>query len=55
MKVGIIMGSESDLPVMEAAAEVLESLNIPYEKKWFQPTEPLNAWLLMPRRQRAEA
>lgn len=33
MKVGIIMGSESDLPVMEAAAEVLESLNIPYEKK----------------------
>ncbi len=33
MKIGIIMGSESDLPVMEAAAEVLESLNIPYEKK----------------------
>lgn len=29
--VGIIMGSESDLPVMEPAAEVLKGLNIPYE------------------------
>lgn len=30
-KVGIIMGSDSDLPVMSAAAEVLESLKVPYE------------------------
>jgi 5-(carboxyamino)imidazole ribonucleotide mutase len=29
--VGIIMGSDSDLPVMQEAAEVLELLNIPYE------------------------
>ncbi len=29
--VGIIMGSQSDLPVMEKAAEVLEDLGIPYE------------------------
>ncbi|MGZ3867115.1 MAG: 5-(carboxyamino)imidazole ribonucleotide mutase [Bacteroidia bacterium] len=29
--VGIIMGSASDLPVMEAAAEVLKKFSIPYE------------------------
>ena len=29
--VGIIMGSDSDLPVMKAAAEVLEEMEIPYE------------------------
>lgn len=29
--VGIIMGSDSDLPVMKAAAEVLESFQVPYE------------------------
>lgn len=31
--VGIIMGSDSDLPVMKAAAEVLEELEIPYQVK----------------------
>lgn len=30
-KVGIIMGSKSDLPVMGQAAEILEELKIPYE------------------------
>lgn len=29
--VGILMGSESDLPVMEKAAEVLKGLGVPYE------------------------
>jgi 5-(carboxyamino)imidazole ribonucleotide mutase len=29
--VGILMGSDSDLPVMEKAAEVLKELGIPYE------------------------
>jgi len=29
--VGIIMGSDSDLPVMHAAAQVLEQLNVAYE------------------------
>ncbi len=29
--VGIIMGSDSDLPVMEQAAEMLKELQIPYE------------------------
>lgn len=31
MKVGIIMGSDSDLPVMKEAADFLESLGISYE------------------------
>ena len=29
--VGIVMGSDSDLPVMQAAADFLQSMNIPYE------------------------
>lgn len=31
--VGIIMGSDSDLPVMNQAAEILDKFNIPYEVK----------------------
>jgi 5-(carboxyamino)imidazole ribonucleotide mutase len=31
--VGIIMGSDSDLPVMQEAAKVLEEFNVPYEIK----------------------
>lgn len=31
MKVGIIMGSDSDLPIMREAAEVLDGLGIGYE------------------------
>lgn len=30
-KVGIIMGSDSDLPIMKQAAEFLDDMNIPYE------------------------
>ena len=30
-KIGIIMGSDSDLPVMQAAADILEGLGIAYE------------------------
>lgn len=33
MKVGVIMGSTSDLEVMSAAFTVLEDFGIPYEKK----------------------
>jgi 5-(carboxyamino)imidazole ribonucleotide mutase len=29
--IGIIMGSESDLPIMKEAAEMLEDLEVPYE------------------------
>jgi len=32
-RVGIVMGSDSDLPVMQAAADFLHSMNIPYEVK----------------------
>jgi len=31
MKVGIIMGSDSDLPIMKDAAAILEEFEIPYE------------------------
>ena len=31
MKVGILMGSDSDLPIMEDAVEVLKSFEVPYE------------------------
>lgn len=31
--VGIAMGSDSDWPTMEAAAEILKSFGIPYEKR----------------------
>jgi len=31
MKVGILMGSDSDLSIMKEAAEILESFEIPYE------------------------
>ncbi len=30
-KVGIVMGSDSDLPVIEKAVKVLKELNVPYE------------------------
>ena len=32
-KVGIIMGSQSDWPTMREAADILDTLNIPYETK----------------------
>ena len=31
IRVGIIMGSDSDLPVMQAAADMLDELGVPYE------------------------
>lgn len=31
--IGIIMGSQSDWPVLKAAAEMLDELKVPYEKK----------------------
>ena len=33
--VGIIMGSDSDLPVMKASAEILETFNVAYEVSKF--------------------
>ena len=33
VKVGIIMGSQSDWPTMKEAADILDELNIPYEAR----------------------
>ncbi len=33
VKVGIIMGSQSDWPTMKAAAEILDDLSVPYEAR----------------------
>ena len=33
VKVGIIMGSQSDWPTMRAAADILDELKVPYEAK----------------------
>lgn len=30
-QIGIIMGSDSDLPIMKDAAEILDEMNVPYE------------------------
>ena len=38
-KVGVIMGSDSDLPVMSEAAQALEDLGIPFEG--LEPVEQL--------------
>src|SRR5699024_12724149 len=32
-KVGVIMGSDSDWPVMKQACDILDEFDIPYEKK----------------------
>ena len=32
-KVGIVMGSDSDMPVMSKAADILEKLGIDYEMR----------------------
>ncbi len=33
IKIGIIMGSQSDWPTMKLAADILDELNVPYETK----------------------
>lgn len=43
--VAIVMGSDSDLPVMEAAAKALERLGIPYELKICSAHRSLRATL----------
>ena len=37
--VGILMGSDSDLPVMKDAAEVLDEFQVPYELTVILPPE----------------
>lgn len=38
-KIGVIMGSSSDWETMKHACDVLDELQIPYEKKWFRHIE----------------
>lgn len=38
-KVGIVMGSDSDMPVMAKAADILEELGIPYEMTVIQRSQ----------------
>ena len=35
MKIGIVMGSDSDMPIVQKAMDTLKSLNIPYEAHIF--------------------
>ena len=47
--VSVIMGSQSDWKTMTYACDVLEEFKIKYEKKLFQLTEHLIAFLNMPK------
>ena len=52
-KVGIVMGSDSDMPVMSKAADMLEKFGIEYEmKRLSQHTENRMFSLNMQRQQR---
>ena len=52
-KVSIIMGSTSDLPVMEKAAEVLNNFCIPFEMP-FLHTELLLRWRILQKMRQKE-
>ena len=54
VKVGIIMGSDSDLPVMSKAAEILDELQVPYERL-FRHTEHRTDYANMQRQPRKKA
>ena len=54
-KVSILMGSDSDLPVMSKAAAMLEKFGIDYEMKVFQHSENRMYLSSMQRVQRAKA
>ena len=45
--VGIIMGSKSDLPVMEGAQRVLQELGVECEMTVVSPTAPPTGWWTM--------
>lgn len=46
-KVGIVMGSDSDMPVMKKAADILEMLGIDFEMKIILHTENRMCFLNM--------
>ena len=39
-KVGIVMGSASDLPIVKKAIDMLVSLGVPYEVLWIPHLTP---------------
>ena len=51
-KVGIVMGSDSDMPVMAKAADILEQLGISYEMTIIRHTENRMYFLNMQRQQK---
>lgn len=44
MHVGIVMGSDSDLPVMKKAAEVLSGFGVTYDRRSHLPIVHLRSW-----------
>ena len=55
VKVGIIMGSDSDLPVMSKAAEILDELQVPYGTDDCFGTQNADRFANMQRRPRKKA
>lgn len=51
-QVGIVMGSDSDMPIMSKAADILEELGISYEMTIIPPIENRTYFLSMPKEQR---
>ena len=53
-RVSIIMGSTSDLAIMEKAAKVLDDMGIPFEMNAFRLIVLLQRWRLLPNRLQRE-
>jgi purE: phosphoribosylaminoimidazole carboxylase, catalytic subunit len=53
-KVGIVMGSDSDMPVMSKAAAILDKLGVEYEMKIISAHREPDVFLTMQRVQRKE-
>ena len=54
-KVGIVMGSDSDMPVMSKAADILEKLGIDYEMKIISAHREPDDFSSMQRQQKKKA
>lgn len=51
-QVGIVMGSDSDMPIMSKAADILEELGISYEMTIISAHREPDVFLSMPKEQR---
>ena len=54
-RVGIVMGSDSDMPVMSRAADVLEKLGVDFEMTIISAHREPDVFLSMPEAQRQKA